>query len=240
MRASTGTLMRSTNRTDARVTRGAVTMRRALVAAAMLLCAASGSASAHQARTVGTGCHVPRFTGLTLSAARKRAAHAHCNLRVKGAALEQAEVQTIERQSPARGGRSSSVTVWLNPFCRREADYAPELKEPLVTQGPTELVSGFFLVGGPDSRRFSDRGCKLPAPPPGAGTVDVTNASGAVVATQTSTYGHFVEIPLPAGSYTITGTFLGATVNEVHPKESESVVIPAGHTVRQDFFLNIP
>jgi hypothetical protein len=157
-----------------------------------------------------------------------------------GAALEEAQVQTVERQSPARGGRSSSVTVWLNPFCRREAACGPELKEPLVTPGPTELVSGFFLVGGPPDRRFSDPGCKLPIPAPGAGTVEVTNTSGAVVATQTSTSGHFVEIPLPAGSYTITGTFLGATVNDVHPRESEAVVIPPGHTVRQDFFLNIP
>ena len=219
---------------------GAVTMRCALAIAATWLCTASGSASAHRPMTVGTGCHVPSLTGLTLSVARKRAQHAHCRLRVKGAALERAGVQTVERQSPARGRRSASVTVWLNPACRREAEYAPELKEPLVTPGPTELVSGFFLVGGPDDRQFSDRGCKLPAPPPGAGTVEVTNASGEVVATQASTSGHFVEIPLPAGSYTITGTFLGATINEVHPKESEAVVIPPGHTVRQDFFLSIP
>ncbi|HLM84991.1 MAG TPA: carboxypeptidase-like regulatory domain-containing protein [Solirubrobacteraceae bacterium] len=189
---------------------------------------------------MGRGCHVPKLTGLTLSAARERAAHAHCKLRVKGAALEEAEVQTVERQSPARGGRSSSLTVWLNPLCQREAAYGPELKEPLVTPGQTELVSGFFLVGGPLGRRFSTPGCKLPAPLPGAGTVEVTNASGEVVATQTSTSGHFVEIQLPAGSYTITGTFLGATINGVHPKHSESIVIPPGHSVRQDFFLSIP
>jgi hypothetical protein len=131
------------------------------------------------------------------------------------------------------------MTVWLNPLCNREAAHGPEFNEPLVTQGPTELVSGFFLVGGPDDRRFSDPGCKRPVPPPGAGTVEVTNASGEVVATQTSTSGHFVEIPLPAGSYTITGTFLDATTNGVNPKKSESIVIPPGHTVRQDFFLSI-
>jgi hypothetical protein len=232
--------MRSTNRADVRIARPALTLLSALAVLATLFAAVSANASAHQAVTVGGGCHVPRLTGLTLSVARERAARAHCKLRLKGAALEQAEVQTVERQSPGRGGRSSRVTLWLNPFCRREAAYAPELKEPLVTRGPTELVSGFFLVGGPDDRRFSDPGCKLPAPSPGAGTVEVTNASGEVVATQTSTSGHFVDIPLPAGSYTITGTFLGATVNEVHPKRSEAVVIPPGHTVRQDFFLSIP
>ncbi len=131
--------------------------------------------------------------------------------------------------------------MWLNPFCHREAAYGPGFKEPLITSGPTELVSGFFLVGGPDDRRFSDPGCKLPAPPPGAGTVEVTSsATGAVVATQTSTDGKFVEIPLPAGSYTIAGTFLDDTRNGVHPTKTESLVIPPGHTARQDFFLNIP
>jgi hypothetical protein len=60
------------------------------------------------------------------------------------------------------------------------------------------------------------------------------------VATQTSERRRFVEIPLPAGSYTIRGTFLDATINSVHPHDTESVVIPQGRTVRQDFFLSIP
>jgi hypothetical protein len=121
------------------------------------------------------------------------------------------------------------VTVWLNPFCKREAEYGPEIKEPVVTTGPTKLVTGFYLVGG-FGTPFSTPRCKLPEPPPDAGIVDVMNPSGMTVATQTSTPGHFVEIALPAGSYTING---------VHPIHTESVVIPAGHTVRQDFFLSI-
>jgi hypothetical protein len=105
--------------------------------------------------------------------------------------------------------------------------------------GPTELVSGFYLTGGP-LRRFSDPGCKRPAPPPGAGMVEVMNpTTGALVATQTSEHGDFVKIPLPAGSYTIRGTFLGATINGVHPHETESVVIPPDRMVRQDFFLSV-
>jgi hypothetical protein len=158
---------------------------------------------------------------------------------VKGTPLEGALVQTIERQSPAGGRRSERVTVWLNPFCEREADYGPEIKEPLVTTGPTKLVTGFYLVGGPVDRRFSTPHCKLPEPPPDAGIVDVVNPSGVIVATKTSAQGHFVEIALPAGSYTVRGTFLNATINGVHPMQSESVVIPVSHTVRQDFFLNI-
>jgi hypothetical protein len=204
-----------------------------------VLSIASVSASASPLGRVDRGCHVPRLTGLTLAIARQRAAHANCSLRVQGAKLVQAEIQTVMRQSPGAGGHSSRVAVWLNPVCRGEAAYGPEIREPVVTAGPTRLVSGFYLVGGPLAT-FSDAGCKRPTPPAGAGTVEVTDASGAVVATQSSADGHFVEIPLPAGSYTITGTFLGAIINGVHPKRSESVVIPPHHMVRQDFFLDIP
>jgi hypothetical protein len=207
--------------------------------AVTVLLLASASAFAHSPTQQSGKCRVPRLTGLTLTIARTRAAHAGCKLRVKGARLEKAAIQTVERQAPNARGRAVDVTVWINPSCRREADYAPEIKEPVVTSGPTELVSGFYLVGGPDSRRFSTPGCRLPAPPPGSGTVEVLNTRGAVVATQTSEYGHFVEIALPPGSYTINGTFLEATFNGVHPQKTESVVIPPDHTVRQDFFLSI-
>jgi hypothetical protein len=134
------------------------------------------------------------------------------------------------------------------PECFGSAAYGPEIKEPLLTPGPTELVSGFYLDGGP-LVKFSAPGCKRPEPSPEAGTVEVMNPSGEVVATQTSEYGHFVEIPLPAGFYTITGTFLwaefctsepGGTIDCVHPKETRSIVIPAGYTVRRDFTLGIP
>ena len=50
----------------------------------------------------GGTCRVPRLTGLTLTVARKRAADAGCTLRVKGARLEQAAIQTVERQVHAR------------------------------------------------------------------------------------------------------------------------------------------
>ena len=206
----------------------------------LVLCAASVTATARPTATASKGCHVPRLTGLTLEVARVRAAHARCTLRVKGAPLDQARIQTVERQSPAGGRRSSSsVTVWLNPVCRGSAAYGPTIKEPVVTNGPTELVSGFYLDGGPLST-FSDPNCLRPEPPPDAGTVEVIDASGVVVATSTSATGHFVKIPLPAGSYTIRGTFLDATINGAHPTKAESVVIPPYDTVRQDFFLSIP
>lgn len=204
-----------------------------------LLSLVAVSAAAPLAGRARGVCHVPRLPGLTLEAARHRVAHAGCRLRVKGAPIERAGVQTVARQSPAAGRRSSSVTVWLNPLCRGGAAYGPGIKEPLVTNGPTELISGFYLVGGPLAK-FSGPQCKRPEPLPGAGIVEAIDASGALVATKAPTRGHFAELPLPAGSYTIRATFLDATINGVHPKQAESVVAPAGHTVRQDFFLSIP
>jgi hypothetical protein len=183
-------------------------------------------------------CHAPQLRGLTLGVARLKATKAGCKLLLKGAALKQPEVQTIARQSPPAGRHSSTVTVWLNPFCRGSAAYGPEISEPRVTAGSTELVSGFYLVGGPLTQ-FSAPNCKRPGSPPGAGVVEVINATGALVATQTSTRGRFVKIPLPAGSYKIRGTFLNATVNGTHPTETQSLTVPTGHTVRQDFFLSI-
>jgi len=64
--------------------------------------------------------------------------------------------------------------------------------------------------------------------------------TGAVLATQTSTDGHLATIPLPAGSYTIVGTFANATINGQHPTQSMSVQIPPGASVREDFVLQIP
>jgi len=214
-------------------------MRRALVVAMTVLCLASASASARPGARVRAACRVPHLSGLTLAVARKSAAHARCTLRVKGAAVEQPGVQTVERQSPRASRRSPSVTVWLNPVCRGSAAYGPGIMEPAVTPGPSQLVSGFYLVGG-RLTRFSAPGCKRPAQSPAGGTVEVMNASGAVVARRTSENGHFAEIALPPGSYTITGTFLSATVNGAHPKRTESVAIQAGYTVRQDFFLGVP
>jgi hypothetical protein len=202
------------------------------------LCTGAAGAAVRPAAIAIKRCRAPHLTGLTLDVARTRAARAGCTLRLRGAPLVTSRVQTVARQSPSAGRRSSTVTVWLNPLCGSAA-YGPGITEPMVTPGPTELVSGFYLAGGP-FRPFSAPSCKRPEPPPGAGTVEVIDAAGAVVATQTSTQGHFVEIPLPAGSYTIRATFLNATINEVHPTTTGSVVIPAGHTVRQDFFLSIP
>jgi hypothetical protein len=209
------------------------------VVAVSLLCLGGASVAASPPARAAKVCHAPRLTGLTLSAARLRSRRAGCELRVRGAKLEQPRIQTVERQSPGSGRRASTVTVWLNPFCNGSAAYGPEIEEPAITPGPTELLSGFYVRGGPLSL-FSDPGCRRPEPKSEAGTVEVTNAAGTLVATVSSMPGQLVEIPLPAGSYTIRGTFLDAEENSIRSTSSEPLVIPAGHTVRQDFFLDVP
>ena len=211
-----------------------------LVVTAVLASAVSVGVGSSAA--AGGGCHAPLLEGLTFKLARTIAERAGCRIRVKGSPVTRAQVQTVARQSPAAGGVTSTMTVWLNPACRKGGGkVAPEIHEPHIKAGPAELISGFYLVGGPPPHYFSAPKCpRHPEPPPGPGTVVVLDASGAVLATQTSVASHFVEIPLAPGSYTVRGTFLDTTRNGTHPTKSETVVIPAGHTVRQDFLLNVP
>ncbi len=186
-------------------------------------------------------CRIPRLTGLVLAVARKRAAKAGCAIRLAGARVEAADVQTIRRQTPSRGRHGRFVTVWVNPVCSGSGAEGPGISEPSITAGPTELISGLFVVGGP-LRRWSEPRCTPRPGEPGAGIVTVRDpANGVVVASQTVIRGHLATIPLAPGTYSIQGTFGNATINE-HPAESfpATVQILPGHTVRQDVFLNVP
>jgi hypothetical protein len=113
----------------------------------------------------------------------------------------------------------------------------PPAGEPFLTVGPTKLVSGLFLAGGPFE--------VFPGPCrqgiPGAGAIVVINpSSGATVASATVARGQLAMIPVAPGTYTIDGTFADATVNGVSMTSSASVTIPAGRTVRQDVVASVP
>jgi hypothetical protein len=199
-------------------------------------------ASETSARTSGPArraCKAPRLTRLTLDAARRQAAHAGCTLRVKGARLQDGSVQTIEWQAPPPNHRSSLVRVGLNPLCHGSAAQPPAIKEPQVTAGPTALIGGFYYDGGP-SITFSRPKCRRPEPKPSAGSVEVLDSSGTVVAASTVVDGELADIPLTPGTYTLRGTFLDTLENGAHPVQTELVVIEAGHRVRQDFVWNGP
>src|SRR5581483_10724755 len=64
--------------------------------------------------------------------------------------------------------------------------------EPVYRTGPTELVSGLYVQGGP----VPPPPCKPEPRGPYAGRITVTNAStGAAVATKTVRDGHLAHIP---------------------------------------------
>lgn len=205
------------------------------------------SALAPRARRAHHACaHVPRLVGLSLSAARHRAARAGCKLKAREASSGQIVgahspnlALPVVRQTP-RGGRAGgvgrTVTVWLKPPCRQSADPGPPAGEPLVKRGPTELVSGLFLAGGPPSH--SPR-CRSGTPSPGTITV-TSSTTGAVVASDNVASGQLATIPLAAGTYTIQGTFGNAFSNgQAISPPPQQVTITAGYTVRQDVVASI-
>ncbi|HEY3828569.1 MAG TPA: hypothetical protein VGL57_05180 [Solirubrobacteraceae bacterium] len=106
-----------------------------------------------------------------------------------------------------------------------------------MSAGPTELISGLFLDGGP--LRMSPR-CRQGEP--AAGTIEVTDAvTGAVVASRAVAAGKLAEIALAPGAYAVRGTFVSATVNgRPITTPPVTVTISAGKTVRQDVSASIP
>ena len=116
----------------------------------------------------------------------------------------------------------------------------PQLaNEPVITAGPTEIVTGLYLDGGP-----ADPSCPPGAggSSPGPGTVTlVLPGSTQVVATATVAAGQLAVIPVTPGTYTIQATFGDATING-QPGQGfpQTVTVAAGQTVRQDVSISIP
>lgn len=187
------------------------------------------------------GCRVPRLTGLRVTVARKRAVQAGCRILLLGAPVQRPEIQTIGRQSSLPGRQRGVITIWVNPLCSGSAAAGPPQGEPLRRPGPTALRSGLYLDGGPHVFRSVPR-CASISGTPSAGTITLTDpVSGAILARESVAAGQLATIPLPAGTYTILGTFANAISNGQHMQSlPESVTIPAGETVRQDVSVSIP
>ncbi len=189
--------------------------------------------------------HVPKLIGLSLSVARAQSAQAGCKLRVREAGASQvvqvppsgpSAAQIITRQTPRAGGAGQIVTVWLKPLCYQSAEPGPPSHEPRVKRGPTELVSGLFLDGGP--LRRAPR-CRSGTPSPG--TITVTSRTGVIIASDKVHTGKLARIRLAPGTYTVRGTFADATRNgQPIETQPQTVTIPAGETVREDVVANIP
>jgi hypothetical protein len=217
----------------------------ALLVALLLVAVGSAAADPRKRSTPAharsSKCRVPRLTGLVVVAARERIAKAGCHIRVLGAPLERPDTQTIRRQSARPGQLRHTVTVWVNRLCPGSADAGPPRGEPFLKPGPTELISGLYLDGGP-LRLRSAPSCSSISGTSGAGTITVTDpATAAIVATKTVASGQLGVVLLPPGTYTVVGTFANAFANDRHMQSfPKTVTIPAGTTVRQDLEVSIP
>lgn len=206
-----------------------------LVGAGIAFAAPGAPASA---RRINSACRVPHLTGLTVSEARRAASRARCSLRLSGHRVVAPEIQTVAAQNPARDRRARLVTLRVNPLCPIE----PGPSE-VISVGPTELIAGLFLSGGPS---FPPRSEPICAPQhlrePWAGTITVLEANtGASVADETVARGDHATIPLAPGTYTVQATFLNALQGERHLQTlPEQVQIVSGETTRHNLWLNVP
>jgi hypothetical protein len=123
-----------------------------LMVTAVLPLSLTGSSSAASASSL-TSCRAPRMTGLTVSVARDRARVAGCRVRLTGAKVRMPTIQTIRSQSVPPGRAAKVVTASVNPLCPSSADIGPPPGEPIVKPGPTELITGLFIEGGPPVER---------------------------------------------------------------------------------------
>jgi hypothetical protein len=133
-----------------------VAIRRTFVAILTVFCVAAVGAQ-HASAGTGSGCRVPRLRGLTLSAARTLAARTRCRLRVKGATLVNARIQTVRRQSPGARTRSASVIVWLGSVpasagedsgAGQPAEGTPPVENPSALPPPLRPCPEGWAVAG--------------------------------------------------------------------------------------------
>jgi hypothetical protein len=185
------------------------------------------------------GCLTPKLVGMTDQAATRTARAAGCIVYVTGAPLKRATVQTIAGQAPAPGTRSVAVKLTLNPLCFGLALSGPPHDEGM-RRGPTELITGLYLVGGPalaysspECRRPSDR-TEQPAP----GTIDVREPNGTLVASRTTKRGHLETYRLKPGRYRVSGSGSGGP--GAQQRVGRSVTIRAGYTTRRYVIEPVP
>ena len=104
--------------------------------------------------------------------------------------------------------------------------------EPVYRSGPTGLVSGLYVQGGP----YPAPPCKPQPRGPYAGTVRVLDPqTGATVAQQSVKDGHLAHIRLASGRYDVTGRFAGG-----YTPPAVKIRVKAGRKVRQDVFQDVP
>lgn len=103
----------------------------------------------------------------------------------------------------------------------------------MYRSGPTELVGGLYIQGGP----VPPPPCKPQPRGPYAGKITVANAkAGAVVARQRVASGHLAHIKLSPGRYKLSGRMSGGGPTTGSP----TITIRRGYKTRQDLFEDVP
>jgi hypothetical protein len=177
------------------------------------------------------GCIVPDVVGVSLSAARQALQSSGCSviphqLPPHGQFVTPPSPdarQLVASQSPRPGSHTGQVTISLKPLCAQPDAPGPDTVGPTTSRGPSELVSGVFLQGGPVR---TAPGCRHGTP--SAGTLTVTSAAGQIVAHRVVREGRFGVFPLKPGQYTLLATLPGGAP----PVAPRPVTILAHKTTR--------
>ncbi|MCW3032291.1 MAG: hypothetical protein JWM60_636 [Solirubrobacterales bacterium] len=158
------------------------------------------------------GCVAPDVVGVTLAMARQALSASGCAVQVRQLPAHGQFVtpgspdgrQLVATQTPSAGGHADGVTLSLKPLCAQPAQPGPDTQGPASSQGPTELVSGLFLSGGPV---VTSPHCRHGMP--SSGVLTVTTATGQPVARRAVRSGRFGVFPLKPGAYLLAGTISG-------------------------------
>jgi hypothetical protein len=195
------------------------------------------------AETSGASCIAPEVVGVNLSMARRALGDSGCQVTVRqlpahGTFVTPAQPdgrQLVARQSPKAGRSSQDVTVWVKPLCAQSALPGPAQRGPRVTKGPTELIAGLYLEGGPlRTGPHCRRGTTE------AGTVTVSTPAGKVLLRRQVRAGHFGIFPLAPGSYVVGGTFSGGAPGARPQVPQTPVTIAARRTTRLNVVVDVP
>ncbi len=196
-----------------------------LAAAAIASGAVPGATAAHAG---SGGCIAPDVVGVSLSMARGALSVSGCAVQLHQLPAHGEYVtpesadgrQIVARQSPAKGARTAGVTVWLKPLCRQPEQPGPERRGPASNSGPTELIVGLYLRGGPPRTAPSCRRAT-----PAEGTLTVSTPGGEVLVRRLVHAGRYGVFPLKPGRYVVIGSPSGAV-----PPPAQEITISARRT----------
>ena len=123
-----------------------------------------------------------------------------------GGGGDRSGLQTVGKQQPTAGSVTTAIALTANPVCLRASRAGPPRGEPIITAGPTRLVTGLFMVGG-IAVAFSNPTCSYPPGQSSAGSITITNATRTIAIARTVHDRQLATFDLSPGSYTITGQF---------------------------------